>query len=130
MGSTFIASTRIGKLKKLGNLSSNLINEYGYCYFLRVAFYELRRQKLKLFFPDPENKIALEKTMHIDEVRNYENFYTQNKLHKDEIKEIQTKLNFRPKFTILINDDKKNVKLTLESLKNQIFMNQDFNILP
>ena len=50
MGSTFIASTRIGKLKKLGNLSSNLINEYGYCYFLRVAFYELRRQKLKLFF--------------------------------------------------------------------------------
>ena len=123
MGSTFIASTRIGKLKKLGNLSSNLINEYGYFYFLRVAFYELRRQKLKLFFPDPENKIALEQTMHIDAVRNYENFYTQNKLHQDEIKEIQTKLNFRPKFTILINDDKKNIELTLESLKNQIYTN-------
>ena len=48
----FIASSRAKKLKKLRNLATNIINEYGYCYFIRVAFYEFRRQKFKLFFPD------------------------------------------------------------------------------
>ena len=70
----FVAASRAKKLKKLRNLASNIINEYGYCYFIRVAFYEFRRQKFKLFFPDPENKITLEQTMHIDEVRKYEKF--------------------------------------------------------
>ena len=119
----FIASTRAKKLKKLRNLASNIINEYGYCYFIRVAFYEFRRQKFKLFFPDPENKITLEQTMHIDEVRKYEKFNKENSLKDDEIKEIYSKLNFKPKFTIIINYDRKNIKLTLESIKKQVYTN-------
>ena len=119
----FIAATRRKKLKKLRNLASNIINEYGYRYFLRVAFYEFRRQKFKLFFPDPENKITLEQTMHIDEVRKYEKFNKENSLKDDEIKEIYSKLNFKPKFTIIINYDRKNIKLTLESIKKQVYTN-------
>ena len=117
----FIASTRAKKLKKLRNLASNIINEYGYCYFIRVAFYEFRRQKFKLFFPDPENKITLEQTMHIDDLRKYEKFNQKNSLKQDEIKETYTKFNFRPKFTVVLKYDKKNIELTLDSIKKQIY---------
>ena len=119
----FIAATRRKKLKKLRNLASNIINEYGYRYFLRVAFYEFRRQKFKLFFPDTENKITLEQTMHIDEVRKYEKFNKKNSLKDEEMKDFQSKLKFRPKLAIIVNYDKNNIELTLESIKKQVYTN-------
>ena len=121
----FIASSRAKKLKKLRNLATNIINEYGYCYFIRVAFYEFRRQKFKLFFPDPENKITLEQTMHVDDLRKYEKFNQKNSLKQDEIKETYTKFNFRPKFTVVLKYDKKNIELTLDSIKKQIYTNYE-----
>ena len=45
-------NSRVQKLKKLYQISRELINEYGYAYFLRVAFEELFTQKGKLFSPD------------------------------------------------------------------------------
>ena len=45
-------NSRAQKLKKLYQISRELINEYGYTYFLRVAFEELFAQKGKLFSPD------------------------------------------------------------------------------
>ena len=51
------SNTRAQKLKKLYQISRELIREYGYGYFLRVAFEELFTQKGKLFSPDtiPQN---------------------------------------------------------------------------
>ena len=46
------SNSRAQKLKKLYQISRELINEYGYAYFLRVAFEELFTQKGKLFSPD------------------------------------------------------------------------------
>ena len=45
-------NSRAQKLKKLYQISRELIREYGYGYFLRVAFEELSTQKGKLFSPD------------------------------------------------------------------------------
>ena len=44
--------SRAQKLKKLYRISRELISEYGYAYFLRVAFEEFFTQKGKLFSPD------------------------------------------------------------------------------
>ena len=102
----FIASTRAKKLKKLRNLATNIINEYGYRYFIRVAFYEFRRQKFKLFFPDPENKITLEQTMHIDEVRKYEKFNNMFEVTVDFVSEIISCVKDQNKKVISGNPDK------------------------
>ena len=44
---------RYKKLSKLAKLSSNVIREFGFGYFLNAAWYELRKSKLSVFEPEP-----------------------------------------------------------------------------
>ena len=54
-----IATTRSEKIKKIASLSSNIIEEYGIGYFLKVATYEIWKQKLNILRPDVTPKIFL-----------------------------------------------------------------------
>ena len=47
-----LISPRITRLKKLFHISIELIHEFGFTYFLRIAFEEFSKQKWKLFDPD------------------------------------------------------------------------------
>ena len=118
-----IASTRIKKIKKLFYLSMNLIHEWGFRYFVTVAWFELRRQKWKIFFPDAEIKISLEPRMPVNDIKNYQNFNQKNLTQKNEIETIEKKSNFKPKFTILVNYNKNNLELVLNSIQKQVYTN-------
>ena len=109
-----IATTRGDKIKKIANLSSNIIEEYGIGYFLKVATYEIWKQKLNLLRPDATPKIFLENEMEKHAVKSYVNFLKKNMLvlTEDEIKKTVDELNYKPKFTILIEPDKKKYKIT------------------
>ena len=117
-----IATTTAEKIKKLASLSSDIIEEYGMGYFIKVAIHEMRKQKLNLLRPDSPPKIFLETDMEKYAIEAYAEFFKKNKLEltKDEIKKTIDELNYRPKFTILIDSvhfyvtaDKKNIKSLL-----------------
>jgi GT2 family glycosyltransferase len=131
-----IATTRAEKIKKLSSLSSDIIEQYGMGYFLKVAIHELGKQKLNLLRPDSPPKIFLEKDMEKHAIEAYAEFFKKNKLGltKDEIKKTIDELNYRPKFTILIDSvhfyltaDKKNIKSLLESIQKQVYT--DYEII-
>ena len=124
-----IATTRGDKIKKIANLSSNIIEEYGIGYFLKVATYEIWKQKLNLLRPDATPKIFLENEMEKHAVKSYVNFLKKNMLvlTEDEIKKTVDELNYKPKFTILIEFDKKNIKSLLESIQSQFYA--DYEII-
>ena len=112
-----IATTTAEKIKKLASLSSDIIEEYGMGYFVKVAVFELRKQKLNLLRPDSPPKIFLEKQMELHAIESYANFLKKNMLvlTEDEIKKAVDELNYKPKFTILIESDKENIKSLLTS---------------
>ncbi|SVB10825.1 uncharacterized protein METZ01_LOCUS163679, partial [marine metagenome] len=124
-----IATTRGDKIKKIANLSSNIIEEYGIGYFLKVATYEIWKQKLNLLRPDATPKIFLENEMEKHAIKSYVNFLKKNMLvlTEDEIKKTVDELNYKPKFTILIEFDKKNIKSLLESIQSQFYA--DYEII-
>ena len=97
-----IATTTAEKIKKLASLSSDIIEEYGMGYFIKVAIHEMGKQKLNLLRPDSPPKIFLEKEMAAYAIEAYTEFCKKNKLEltKDEIKKAVGELNYRPKFTI------------------------------
>ena len=131
-----IATTAADKMKKLASLSSDIIEQYGMGYFLKVAIHEIGKQKLGLLRPDAVPKISLEKEMEAHAVEAYAEFFKRNELGltKAEIKKTIDELNYRPKFTILIDSvhfyltaDKKNMKSLIESLQNQSYT--DYEII-
>ena len=124
-----IATTRGDKIKKIANLSSSIIEEYGIGYFLKVATYEIWKQKLNLLRPDATPKIFLENEMEKYAVKSYTDFLKKNMLvlTEDEIKKTVDELNYKPKFTILIESDKKNIKSVLESIQSQFYT--DYEII-
>ena len=124
-----IATTRGDKIKKIANLSSSIIEEYGIGYFLKVATYEIWKQKSNLLRPDATPKIFLENEMEKYAVKSYVNFLKKNMLvlTEDEIKKTVDELNYKPKFTILIEPDKENIKSLLESIQSQFYA--DYEII-
>ena len=101
----------------------NLIHEWGFRYFVTVAWFELRRQKWKILFPDAEIKISLELRMHESEIKDYHNFHQKNLAQKNELETIEKKSDFKPKFTILVNYNKNNLELVLNSIQKQVYTN-------
>ena len=87
-----IATTAGKKFKELAALSSNLIKEYGISYFLKVAIYEIKKQKLGLLLPDATPKISLERDLDLDTAKSYEHFFKKNllTLSEDEVENIIT----------------------------------------
>lgn len=105
-------NSRIDTFKKLFHISSNIIKEYGLVYFLRVSFQEIRKQKLKLFFP---NSISTE--MSNEFIVHYDDFL-ENNLHPSEIQNYS----IQPLFSLILFVDK-NTPSIQKILKDQIYKN-------
>lgn len=108
--------SRRSKIKKLFNISRELIHGYGFVYFFRIGIQELRKQKLHLFSPDviPED-VTNQFTI------NYDDFLSN--LPKNHVLfEQLSHFSHKPKFAfvIFLNGDYSNV---LNSIQNQIYEN-------
>ena len=119
------ANTRIGKLKKLYSISSEIIRQFGLKYYIRTALEELTTQKGKLFAPDELS--SLQKEFSID----YETYLQRQNTHNVEsIQQNISKLHKKPKFSFLLIIDKhstlENIKQSLDSISDQFYEN--FNL--
>ena len=119
------ANTRIGKLKKLYSISSNIIRQFGLKYYIRTALEELTKQKGKLFAPDELS--SMQKEFSID----YETYLQRQNTHNVEsIQQNISKLHKKPKFSFLLIIDKhstlENIKQSLDSISDQFYEN--FNL--
>ena len=114
------SNTRVQKLKKLYQISRELVREYGYGYFLRVAFEELFTQKGKLFSPDtiPQN-IEDEFILDYDDL--LENYNLEKNQSQLKIQDFST----TPLFSFVLFVDM-NSPLIKKILKTQIYNNFEF----
>ena len=125
MSQTNSANTRIRKLKKLYNISSDIIRQFGLKYYIRTALEELTKQKGKLFTPDELSSV--QKEFSID----YETYLQRQNTHNVEfIQQNISKLHKKPKFSFLLIIDNhstlENIKQSLDSISNQFYEN--FNL--
>ena len=123
MANIIIAATTRKKLQKLCYLSLNLIRLYGFRYFVTLAWFEVKRQKFKIFFPDPEIKVSLEPKMPINDIKDYQAYYQKHLTEKNTLETIEKKFDSKLKFTILVNYNKKNSELVLKSIQKQVYTN-------
>ena len=67
--------------------------------------------------------------MDSDTAKSYEYLFRKNllTLSDAEVQNIINKLNYRPKFTILIEHDKENIKSVVESIQEQLYT--DYEII-
>ena len=119
------ANTRIGKLKKLYGISSDVIRQFGLKYYIRTALEELTKQKGKLFAPDELS--SMQKEFSID----YETYLQRQNTHNVEsIQQNISKLHKKPKFSFLLIIDEhstlENIKQSLDSISDQFYEN--FNL--
>jgi len=113
-------NSRAQKLKKLYQISRELIHEFGYRYFLRVALEELLTQKGKLFSPDiiPQD-IEDEFILNYDgllEYYNLEKNYSQSKIQGFSRVPLFS-------FILFVDNDSPRIK---KILKTQIYNNFEF----
>ena len=122
------------KLSLLYHTSTEIINTYGWSYFLRIASYELRKQGFDLFrnptldyYSELESKIETQEDLYS---RYMENFDLEVSRNISQNKEGLLKI--KPKFTVVILVDQKNLEYisrTIESIKEQIYDNYEILIL-
>ena len=113
-------NSRAKKLKKLYQISCELIREFGYGYFLRVAFEELFTQKGKLFSPDtiPQD-IEDEFILNYDDL--LENYNLEKNISQSKIQDFSTV----PLFSFVLFVDK-NTPPIEKILETQAYNNFEF----
>ena len=118
------------RIKKLTKLSLDIIKTYGLSYYLRVAIDELEKQKLDLLREQVGNNKLEQIKAHSDSekykiyVEKYNSESTNNIL--------ESQLNYKPKFTIIIPSDPKNltyIEPLFVSIKKQVYDNYEIIIL-
>ena len=130
MADIFIGNTKIKKLKKLYKISINLIQEFGFRYFLHVFFEELIKQKTKLFLPDESPKIDFTQF-----TSNYKKFMEKHKLETSDLELVNkiSKLYDKPKISLfLIHRDNVSVmdlENSISSIVNQVYENFDLQVI-
>ena len=114
------SNSRAQKLKKLYQISRELVREYGYGYFLRVAFEELFTQKGKLFSPDtiPQD-IEDEFILNYDDL--LENYNLEKNLSQSKFQGFPTV----PLFSFILFVDENSPPIE-KILKTQIYNNFEF----
>jgi GT2 family glycosyltransferase len=114
------SNSRAQKLKKLYQISRELINEFGYRYFLRIALEELFTQKGKLFSPDiiPQD-IEDEFILDYDDL--LENYNLEKNLSQSKIQGFSTV----PLFSLVLFVDGNSPQIE-KILKTQIYNNFEF----
>ena len=120
----------VSKIKKLTKLSLDIIKTYGLSYYLRIAIDELEKQKLDLLRDQVGNNKLEQIKAHSDSekykiyVEKYNSESTNNIL--------ESQLNYKPKFTIIIPSDPKNltyIEPLFASIKKQVYDNYEIIIL-
>jgi GT2 family glycosyltransferase len=118
------------RIKKLTKLSLDIIKTYGLSYYLRIAIDELEKQKLDLLRDQVGNNKLEQIKAHSDSekykiyVEKYNSESTNNIL--------ESQLNYKPKFTIIIPSDPKNltyIEPLFVSIKKQVYDNYEIIIL-
>ena len=120
----------VSKIKKLTKLSLDIIKTYGLSYYLRIAIDELEKQKLDLLRDQVGNDKLEQIKAHSDSekykiyVEKYNSESTNNIL--------ESQLNYKPKFTIIIPSNPKNltyIEPLFVSIKKQVYDNYEIIIL-
>ena len=118
------------RIKKLTKLSLDIIKTYGLSYYLRIAIDELEKQKLDLLREQVGNNKLEQIKAHSDSekykiyVEKYNSESTNNIL--------ESQLNYKPKFTIIIPSNPKNltyIEPLFVSIKKQVYDNYEIIIL-
>jgi GT2 family glycosyltransferase len=118
------------RIKKLTKLSLDIIKTYGLSYYLRIAIDELEKQKLDLLRDQVGNDKLEQIKAHSDSekykiyVEKYNSESTNNIL--------ESQLNYKPKFTIIIPSNPKNltyIEPLFVSIKKQVYDNYEIIIL-
>jgi len=116
-------NSRVGKLKKLFHMSSELIHEYGFSYFIHIAFEELFKQRGKLFSPD-----AVSSEIQDEFILNYDDFLENIQLKKDHYHSKIQNLSTNPLFSLILFVDK-NTPSIQEILKDQTYKNSELILI-
>lgn len=111
-------NSKYNHLKKLFNISSDLIREYGLVHYLRIIFQELRKQKLQLFFPDD-----IPNEIHNEFIVNYDEFLENNSRPV----EIQN-FSIKPAISLILFIDNKTPKIE-KIIKEQIYKDFEFVLI-
>ena len=110
-------NSRVAKLKKLFRMSTELIHEYGFTYFLRIAFEEFFKQKGELFSPDTISNIIKNEF-----IVDYDNFLENLQLTKTFCQSKIKTFSIFPSFSLILFVDE-NSPLIQKILKDQIYEN-------
>jgi len=125
---SFIASTRLKKLKKLFIISRAIISHWGWRYFFYIVKLEYKKQKLAAFKPD-QKPIPLfhRRSFQVD----YEKYldFIEDKFSKDSFdhKSCQTKITF---FLFYETSKLNDLQKTLKSFLDQSYMHWNLVLLP
>ena len=118
------------RIKKLTKLSLDIIKTYGLSYYLRVAIEELEKQKLDLLREQVEDK-KLEQIKAHTESEKYK-IYVEKYNSESTNNILESQLNYKPKFTIIIPSNPKNltyIEPLFVSIKKQVYDNYEIIIL-
>lgn len=121
---------RYKKLTKLMKLSSNVIHEFGFKFFINAALYQLKKDKMNVFAPE----IIQQGPAYSDTIA-YNTWSLEHHVTTQVEAEMKTELSsypVKPKITIVISIDVKNVqhlKRTLNSLVGQIYENLEIRLV-
>ena len=122
------------KLNLLYNTSLEIINTYGWSYFLRIAVDELKKQGFDLFrnptlgyFSDLESRIDSQEELYSRYMENFDLEISRNiSQNKEDI------LKIKPKFTLVVLTNTKNfeyINRTVQTIKEQIYDNYEILLL-
>ena len=116
-------NSRLGKIKKLFHISSNLIHEFGLSYFIRVAITELFKQKGNLFSSESISyEVKNEFIMHYDEF--LENLQFKQNQYESKIQNFSS----TPFFSLILFIDK-TIPSIQQIIKTQIYKNFEFILI-
>ena len=122
------------KLNLLYNTSLEIINTYGWSYFLRIAVYEFKKQGFDLFrnptldyFSELESRIDSQEELYNRYMENFDLEISRNiSQNKEDI------LKIKPKFTLVVLTNTKNfeyINRTVQTIKEQIYDNYEILLL-
>lgn len=114
--------SRYKKISKLLSLSSKTIHEFGFKYFITAVLWELRKNKLGVLAPEPEQSSKPYSEIETYKIRKREHKVSEEtrSIIKKELESFTNK----PKISIVISVSEKNkngLKDTILSIKNQLY---------
>lgn len=121
--------SRYNRILKLVRLSCNIVNEFGFRYFINIALDDLKKYKFKVFSPEPEQTKSS-----YSEIQDYKIWIRNHQITKEKkltmVKELEH-FNYKPKIGIILLVSENNVeylKGTISSVIEQIYEKWEMHI--